>query len=108
MFKKYVMIMEFITELVNSTLYCAPFFESVAFLENPGGEKYFACFTSRSEFSKTYPEIPNPVPCPFYDFCQTVHECDGNVGFDGVILNHHSQNLTIPCEMMMALYEVFD
>ncbi len=100
--------MEFITELVNSTLYCAPFFESVAFLENPGGEKYFACFTSRSEFSKTYPEIPNPVPYPFYDFCQAVHESDGNVGFDGVILNHHSQNLTISCEMMMALYEVFD
>ena len=100
--------MEFITELVNSTLYCAPFFESVAFLENPGGEKYFACFTSRSEFSKTYPEIPNTVPYPFYDFCQAVHESDGNVGFDGVILNHHSQNLTISCEMMMALYEVFD
>ncbi len=99
---------EFITELVNSTLYCAPFFDSVAFLETASGEKYFAFFTSRSEFSKTYPEIPNPVPYPFYDFCQTVHESDGNVGFDGVILNPHSQDLTIPCEMMMALYEVFD
>lgn len=99
---------EFLTELVNSNLYCAPFFEKIAFIETYCGNRFFAFFTSRSEFSKTFSDIPDPVPYSFYDFCEIVYESGGQMDFEGVKLNPDSQDLYISCELMMALYEVFD
>ena len=96
----------FITALVNSVLFCAPIFEGITFLATPCGSKFFAFFTSREEFAKTFPDL-QPMPFSFYDFCEIVYESDGELDFEGVKLNPDSQDLFISMEMMCEFYEMF-
>ena len=99
---------EFLTKIVNSTLFCAPFFEGVTLLQTDCDNKFFPFFTSRQEYFKTFPDDDSPVPFSFYDFCEMAYDLDGQMGFEGVKLNPDTHNLFISCEMMMGIYEMFE
>ena len=72
------------------------------------GSIFFASFTSIYELNKTFPEVVNPDIIYFYDFCENIVKCNGECGFEGVILNPESQQIDIPCKIMMNLYKIFD
>lgn len=99
---------KFLTELVNSTLFCDPFFESITLLQTDCGTAFFPFFTSKEEYFKTFPDSDLPLPFLFYDFCELLYENGGEMGFEGVKLNIDTQNLFLSCEMLMAIYEMFD
>ena len=100
--------MEFLSELVNSTLFCAPFFESITLLQTYCGTAFFPFFTSKEEYLKTFPDLDMPFSFSFYDFCEILYKNGGEMGFEGVKLNIDTQDLFISCEMMMAIYEMFE
>lgn len=98
----------FILNLMNSKLICAPIDDGLTLLEIPTGEKFFAFFTSSSEFDKTFPEMSEFIMFSFYDFCEIFAKGNADIGIAGVKINPDNQDIFISCEMMIDFYEAMD
>ena len=98
---------KFIFTLMNSTLFCAPFFEGIILFETPFGNKFFPFFTSIEEFKKAFPDINKPLFFSFYDFCEIIANNSYEIQITGVKLNPDSHDFYFSKDMMKDLYNGF-